>query len=132
MSHEEAIRATAYEILEDGLFLFLDPATLPMEEDAVAFTMHVAGAELGLRMSRTAASALAAHMLGRGEGEVLPEEVDAAVAEALNMVAGQLVARVVGTEAELDLGLPSRGGLPNGTTLAFDVEGGGLELWYAA
>lgn len=132
MSPEEALRATAYQILEDGLFMFLDEPLGELEPDAVAYSLTAAGAEVGLRISRPAACTLAAHMLGRDESEVEQDDVGPAVAEALNMVAGPLVAHIIGAEREIDLGIPAPGGAPHGDAVSFSVEGGGLELWYAA
>lgn len=134
MSCVDQLRTAAYDILEDGLFLFIDELpTLPGDTSDVSYTIHVGEHEVGLQLGEDSARALAAHMLGRDQDGVTADETGAAVAEALNMLVGRFVVDVVGADVELDFGLPERGGAPSGDVLAFHVEeAGDLVVWYHA
>ncbi|MEZ4240369.1 MAG: chemotaxis protein CheX [Myxococcota bacterium] len=130
---EDALRRTAYEILEDGMFLFLEEAALQPDDEAVVATMRVDGgycATVGMLASPDVARALASNMLGIEEADVSAPDRAAAVAEALNILCGRLLAHLVGEEAELTLHPPVLGGGPDGAQVAFAVEGGQLALWH--
>ena len=55
-----------------------------------------------------------------------------AVAEALNVVAGAIVARILGAGGEFELRPPVSGGTPIGEVCAFNADGGQVQLWWAA
>lgn len=137
MTAANALRQAAFEILEEGLFLFLEEGEPSTEVDPVRFTMAIDGdgktnAEIGLQAGHEVARSLAANMLGIDPEEVSETDVRAAVAEALNMVAGRILADTVGTAAELELHPPEVGGAPHGDTIVFQAAEGQLTLWYAA
>lgn len=129
----ETLRATTVEVLETGLFVFLaDGGEVPRE--GVSFRMDIRGsrpAVVGLRASDGAARILAAQMLGCDEGEVTASERALAAAEALNILAGVLVARTLGPVPELELCPPQPGGDPEGDVVTFSTDGGPVTLWYA-
>jgi hypothetical protein len=131
----EALRAAAFEIFEEGFFLLLDEAPAPL--GPLRYTMVVAEgerprAEVGLAVDPGVGRALAAHMLGTEAGEVAEDDVAAAVAEALNVLAGRLLADTMGPAAVLELHPPVAGGTPRGTIATFDTADGALALWYVA
>ncbi len=134
MTTQEALRETAFEILESGLFLFLAEGVAPTEPGpGQVFRMDIRGsreAEVGLLASEGAARLLASQMLGCEESEVGHDEASAASSEALNIVAGALLARTVGTDPELELCPPVAGGEPQGDVVWFDTDAGPMALWY--
>ena len=135
MTIDDAIQRSAFAILEDGLFLFLDPDDAGGPAEGVAYTMAIEGgapAEVGLVLEPAVARQLAAGMLGVDEEEIDDPTGRASVAEALNMLAGHLVALVEGDRAERDLCPPVEGGSPRGHVAGFQTDGGRLTLWYAS
>jgi hypothetical protein len=134
MNPEDALRETAYEVFETGMYVFLTEGG-SVAEEALSFRMDIRGgpeAEVGLRASLGAARLLASQMLGCPLDEVSDADRDLAASEALNVIAGALLARTVGTGPELELCPPVAGGAPHGASVVFDTEGGALLLWYAA
>ena len=134
MTCAEALSQCAFEVIEEGMFVFLEPAE-PGPAPGIRFWMAIEGAhcaEVGLAASEGVARQLAAGMLGMDADEVSQEDLDATVAEALNIVAGKVVATIAGSGLELELRPPVGGGHPKGAVVAFDTDEGQLQLWYAA
>lgn len=137
MDPSEALRRTAYEILEDGMFLFLEPTELPDEALPVSYGMVVERAatcmRVGLSANAQVATMLAGNMLGIDESDVSDADRASAVAEALNIVAGRLLAHVAPEHEEYTLHppVPSEPLGADATALAFSVDGGTLVLWHA-
>lgn len=134
----EALRRTAYEILEDGMFLFLEPTEVPDAPLAVRFSMVVerpgSRMALGLSANEQVATMLASNMLGIDESDVADADRGSAVAEALNIVAGRLLAHLAPEDEEYTLHPPvavDAGGDAGAGALAFGVDGGTLVLWHA-
>lgn len=135
MPVDEALRASAFEIFEEGFFLLLDERDGP--PGPLRYTMAIsegdrARAEVGLAVDPGVGRALAAHMLGSDPEEVAEADVGAAVAEALNVLAGRLLADTVGPAPVLELHPPVAGGEPRGDVASFDTADGALAVWYAA
>jgi hypothetical protein len=129
----DALRETAYEILESGLFVFLREGVDP-PDGGPTYTLRVAGTHpsvIGLRADPSAARHLAGEMLGCDAATLADEEVAAATAEALNILAGAVVVRLVGADPELELLPPVAGGEPTGECLVFGTDGGSMTMWYA-
>lgn len=131
----DALRQAAFEVLEEGLFLFLedDEASGPYP---LCFSMRIDEAgerrcEIGLQVGEEVGSSLASNMLGIDADEVSQAERDAAVAEALNILAGKVLGYALGMQPELELCPPVQGGEPHGETLALKTADGPLLLWYA-
>lgn len=136
MNPREALQASAYQILEDGLFLFLEE-TDHEEPEPIRYTMTIHQdetpiSEIGIAASRELSKVLASNFLGAGPDEITPADEDAAVAEALNMVAGVILYHLHGGAVELELRPPVAGGAPHGDVVTFGAEGGTLQLWYSA
>jgi chemotaxis protein CheY-P-specific phosphatase CheC len=135
MSTADALRQSAFEVLEEGMFVFLDPAVPSDPAPALRYRMAIEGshcAEIGLAMSEGFARQVAGGMMGMDPDEVEDADLRLSAAEALNIVAGKVAAMVAGFGAELELRPPVAGGEPLGDVVAFDAEGGHLQLWYAA
>ncbi|MEQ1504532.1 MAG: chemotaxis protein CheX [Myxococcota bacterium] len=136
MSPHDALRQTAFEILEEGLFVFLAEGEPVTDIEPVRFTMAIEGpahrSEVGIQVSRDLARTMAANMLGLDPDEMSDGDIAAGVAEALNMVAGRLMPDIVGFGPELELHPPVAGGMPHGDVIAFDSDGGQILMWYAA
>lgn len=135
MTPAESLRTSAFEIIEEQLFLFLDE-TDPTDDAPIRYTMRIAldgkdFAEIGMSSSEGSARALAANVLGIGPDEIGDAEETSAIAEALNMVAGKILYHVHGGDLELELCPPIAGGQPRGDVVAFHTDGGTLQLWYA-
>lgn len=107
--------AVAGRILCDGAFVFADP--LPAEStpdiggwEAIGVELTFAGAESGavsVWAGRRFISRVAANMLGADEGgERAREEGVDALGELLNMIVGNLLTELYGTEPLFNLGLP--------------------------
>ncbi|MEQ1566512.1 MAG: chemotaxis protein CheX [Myxococcota bacterium] len=137
MNGAEALRMTAFEVLEDGLFLILDEVPPQESPEGYRFTMAIEGGgqptmEVGIRASGDLARTLTANLLGLDAGDVTNEDVRSAVAEALNLVAGTLMVHTIGPEPEVELRPPVVGGEPKGDVVAFGDGEGQIVLWYAA
>lgn len=131
----DALRQTAFEILEEGMFLFIEEAAPEVASESLCFTMAIeeAGAicgEVGLQATGDAAQMLASNMLGIEIEEVTDAERSAAVSEALNIVAGRLMHHILGAERVFELHPPVSGGAPRGDIITFQSGEGQLMLWY--
>lgn len=135
MTPREALRAAAYEILEEGLFVFLEE-TESEPTEPIRFTMAIRHdgspvSRIGIGSSTEVARMIAANFLGTDIADVGPDDERAATSEALNMLAGVVLFHVHGGQVELELCPPVAGGDPVGEVVTFHTDGGSIQLWYA-
>lgn len=136
MNGQDALKAAAFEILEDGLFVFLED-TEDEVVDPIRYTMTILNgaqrvSEIGISTSPDLSRRLAANLLGTSPEEVTADERGGAVAEALNMVAGVVLLHLYGGDVELELCPPVAGGNPAGDQVTFASDGGTVQLWHCA
>ena len=111
---EEVVRHVIPWVFEEGAFMFSEVAGRDMfdarESDLVKAELFYRGAQAGNLILATQglfAVHLAANMLGRDPFDAfLIPLADDAVGEILNMLAGNLLANLYGTTADIDIGMP--------------------------
>lgn len=130
-----AMEQAALAIVEDGLFVFLEPTELTPANDH-SYTMRLVPplpgcAVVGIQADEHAASALAADMLGIEPQELEATDLGDAVAEVLNMVAGRFARDLAPLSGPIDLQPPLAGGQAPPHATCFSVEAGRVALWCA-
>ena len=113
MSHEhhDVIETVVTDVMEQMAFVFVDPAEITdfdqMPEQAVCVTLIFSGAadgKLTVIADRAVGRELAANLAG--EDQVSEEAADQAIKEVVNVIAGQLLTEIAGTQPVFDLNPP--------------------------
>jgi CheY-specific phosphatase CheX len=134
--NDELLQASV-QVLEELCFVCPDPAPAKTEaeESATRVTIDFRGPSPGrfeLRLLEVPIGELAAAMLGEEDGELTDAEKRDAVGEVANVICGNLLPRLAGTDAVYDLGPPTFGAPPRAEDpdgiIALSAMGGRIEV----
>ena len=108
----DALAETSVGVLEDLCFVCPDPTDDGEPSSRVALTVEVSFAgpvagKLALRFLDVPREEIAAAMLGESADEVSESDLRDAMGEVANVICGQLLPRIGGSQAVFDLGPPT-------------------------